>query len=170
MDAEKTKELISANLQYYMKINNINNRELAEKLGVSESTVGKWILKKSVPRMKIIEMISTLFNINKSDLIEDKTKIDTDAKKDNLKEAEQELIDNYNKSSKEGKKIILDTSRNISKSYPIITRQQMIDYLKEFRIAAYKGAKNIHTLSNDELEALYYRVKEDFEDEWQNNW
>lgn len=50
----------------------MNNVELSKALHVSESTVGKWLLKKSIPRMGIIEKISILFHIAKSDLIEDK--------------------------------------------------------------------------------------------------
>lgn len=69
----KIKNNISKNLKYYMELKDINNKELAEVLGVSESTVGKWLLKKSTPRMGVIEKLANYFNIEKSDLIEDKT-------------------------------------------------------------------------------------------------
>ena len=62
---------ISENLKYYMDLNKINNRELGEKIGVSESTVGKWLLMKSTPRMVTIEKLANLFGIKKSDLLED---------------------------------------------------------------------------------------------------
>lgn len=68
-DAEIRKN-ISENLTRYMEENNVNNRELADVLGVSESTVGKWILQKNAPRMGAIEQIARYFNIDKSDLIE----------------------------------------------------------------------------------------------------
>lgn len=71
-DDYNIKENISNNLSYYMEQNNVNNKELASILNVSESTVGKWILKKSTPRMGVIEKIANYFNIEKSDLIEDK--------------------------------------------------------------------------------------------------
>lgn len=73
-DDYNIKENISNNLSYYMEQNNVNNKELASILNVSESTVGKWILKKSTPRMGVIEKIANYFNIEKSDLIEDKLK------------------------------------------------------------------------------------------------
>lgn len=73
-DDYNIKENISNNLSYYMEQNNVNNKELAAILNVSESTVGKWILKKSTPRMGVIEKIANHFNIEKSDLIEDKSK------------------------------------------------------------------------------------------------
>lgn len=74
----KIKNNISKNLKYYMELKDINNKELAEVLGVSESTVGKWLLKKSTPRMGVIEKLANYFNIEKSDLIEDKTSSNTD--------------------------------------------------------------------------------------------
>lgn len=74
----KIKNNISKNLKYYMELKNINNKELAEVLGVSESTVGKWLLKKSTPRMGVIEKLANYFNIEKSDLIEDKTSSNSD--------------------------------------------------------------------------------------------
>lgn len=73
-DAEIRKN-ISENLTRYMEKNNVNNRELADVLGVSESTVGKWILQKNAPRMGAIEQIARYFKIEKSDLI-DKPRLD----------------------------------------------------------------------------------------------
>lgn len=72
MNDYEIRDNISKNLKKYMEENNINNKELATILNVSESTVGKWLLKKSVPRMGVIEKISNYFNIEKSELIEDK--------------------------------------------------------------------------------------------------
>lgn len=61
---------ISENLTHYMKLHSLNNRELGEKIGVSESTVGKWILTKSIPRMAIIEKLANLFEVPTSEIIE----------------------------------------------------------------------------------------------------
>lgn len=67
-----TKDIFSKNLQHYMELHELNNKELSEILGVSESTVGKWLLRKSTPRMGVIEKLARYFNIQKSDLIEQK--------------------------------------------------------------------------------------------------
>lgn len=75
MDDYEIRDNISKNLKRYMEEKDINNKELANILNVSESTVGKWLLKKSVPRMAIIEQISNYFNVEKSDLIEDKNEL-----------------------------------------------------------------------------------------------
>lgn len=69
---EEFKTIFSKNLKRYMTLHNMNNVELSRALNVSESTVGKWLLKKSIPRMGIIEKIALLFNIEKSDLMENK--------------------------------------------------------------------------------------------------
>ncbi|MFR7348891.1 transcriptional repressor LexA [Peptoniphilus sp.] len=76
-----TNDIISNNLQYYMNLNSINNKELSEIVGVSESTVGKWILKKATPRMGVIEKLANYFGIQKSDLLEDKNSDDIDLSK-----------------------------------------------------------------------------------------
>ncbi|MDO5715734.1 MAG: helix-turn-helix transcriptional regulator [Tissierellia bacterium] len=99
---------ISKNLRYYMDLHSINNRELAEVLGVSESTVGKWLLEKSVPRMGVIEKIANYFEIQKSDILENKPHESTEPEgmyfridlskypKEQRVEMEKELINYYN--------------------------------------------------------------------------
>lgn len=69
---KSTNEIISENLQYYMNMYSVNNKELSEIVGVSESTVGKWLLKKSTPRMGVIEKLANYFNVQKSDLLEER--------------------------------------------------------------------------------------------------
>lgn len=64
--------IFSRNLKKYMESHDLNNVELSRIVGVSESTVGKWLLKKSLPRMGVVEQLANYFKINKSDLLEDK--------------------------------------------------------------------------------------------------
>ena len=54
-DIVKTQEIFAKKLRGLLDENKINQSELAEMLQVSESTVGKWLLKKALPRMGIIE-------------------------------------------------------------------------------------------------------------------
>lgn len=97
-----TKKNISSNLKRLMNENNINNSELSKKLGVSESTVGKWLLEKSVPRMGVIEQIASLFNVQKSEILEkhkgDSTRADIITKDKDL------LLSKYNSLNIIGKK------------------------------------------------------------------
>lgn len=70
-EEEKVKEYFSKQLQVVMKERNLQQNELADLLDVSESTVGKWILKKSLPRMGIIQKLADYFNKPKSFFLEE---------------------------------------------------------------------------------------------------
>jgi transcriptional regulator with XRE-family HTH domain len=65
------KNLFSLRLSKLMREKNINQNELAITLQVSESTVGKWILKKSMPRMGIIQKLADYFGVGKSYFLEE---------------------------------------------------------------------------------------------------
>lgn len=67
-----SKEVFSKNLLYYMDLKGINQKELAEIVGVSAPTVNDWTKAKKYPRIDKIEIIANYFGILKSDLIEDK--------------------------------------------------------------------------------------------------
>ena len=68
----KIKRLFSKRLKALMEEHGIQQNELAKILGVSESTVGKWILLKSIPRMGIIQKLADYFGVGKSYLLEEK--------------------------------------------------------------------------------------------------
>ena len=57
-----------------MQRENINQVELSRIIGVSESTVGKWILCKSMPRMGIIQKLADHFHVGKSYFLEEAPK------------------------------------------------------------------------------------------------
>lgn len=63
--------VISSNLKNLLKEYNINQKELSIIAGVSESTVGKWILGKATPRMGTIQTIADHFDIPKSSILEE---------------------------------------------------------------------------------------------------
>ena len=70
---EWSKEVMAKNLIYYMNLRGINQRELAEIVGVSAPTVNDWTKAKKYPRIDKIEIMADYFKILKSDLIEEKT-------------------------------------------------------------------------------------------------
>lgn len=72
-DTENTRFVISKRIQEILDKNNMKQSDLAKILKVSESTVGKWILMKSIPRMGIIQKLSDYFNIPKSYFLEEST-------------------------------------------------------------------------------------------------
>lgn len=65
-EIEKLKAIFAKRLKELIDMNNVNQAELANMLGVSESTVGKWILMKTYPRMGIVEKLSVIFNVPKN--------------------------------------------------------------------------------------------------------
>lgn len=60
----------SMRLKTLLSEHEMNQNQLSKILGVSESTVGKWILEKSLPRMGIIQKLSEHFNVPKSYFLE----------------------------------------------------------------------------------------------------
>lgn len=67
------KELFAERLKDKLAEYDIKQNALAEDLGVSESTVGKWILGKSMPRtMGIVEKIADRLHVGKSYFLEEK--------------------------------------------------------------------------------------------------
>lgn len=65
--------IVSDNIKKLLTERNLNQAELAKIADVSESTVGKWVLKKSAPRMGAIERIANYFNLPKSYILEETT-------------------------------------------------------------------------------------------------
>lgn len=70
-DIENARLIISKRIQEMLDKNDMTQSDLAKILSVSESTVGKWILMKSIPRMGIIQKLSDYFNVPKSYFLEE---------------------------------------------------------------------------------------------------
>lgn len=68
------KEVLSENLAYYMAIKDVDRYNLCEALGLKYSTVSEWLSAKKYPRIDKIELLANYFDIEKADLIEDKSK------------------------------------------------------------------------------------------------
>ena len=68
----KARDLFSERLRKMLKEHDLNQNELAKILNVSESTVGKWVLGKSMPRtIELIQQIADYFDVGKSYFLED---------------------------------------------------------------------------------------------------
>lgn len=60
----------SIRLKKLLTDHELTQHQLSKILNVSESTVGKWILEKSLPRMGVIQKLSEYFNVPKSYFLE----------------------------------------------------------------------------------------------------
>lgn len=69
-DIENARLVISKRIQRILDKHDMTQSDLAKILDVSESTVGKWILMKSIPRMGVIQKLSDYFNVPKSYFLE----------------------------------------------------------------------------------------------------
>jgi transcriptional regulator with XRE-family HTH domain len=60
---DEANALFGRRLSALMREHDLKKNELARVLGVSESTVGKWTLEKSMPVMGMIQRIANYFNV-----------------------------------------------------------------------------------------------------------
>ena len=72
MSDAKYKQIFSQNLRYYMSLNNKEQIDLINDLGFNKSSVSTWCNGTRLPRMDKVDILAKYFDINRSDLIEDK--------------------------------------------------------------------------------------------------
>lgn len=68
------KEIFSGNLKFYMQKFDKTRKDICDDLGFKYTTFSDWVNGKKYPRIDKIEMLANYFGIEKSDLIEDKSK------------------------------------------------------------------------------------------------
>ncbi len=107
-DVKRLKEIFSVRLANLLSENNMSQTELASMLGVSESTVGKWLLKKSFPRMSILEKLSVIFNRPKAYFYDEEEQRSTYYLNPETAQLAQELHDNPEL------RILMDASKKLS--------------------------------------------------------
>ena len=67
------KQIFAKNLRHYLSIADKTQTDLQKYMNVSSSTVSDWIHGAKMPRMDKIQSICNWLNIQKSDLLEEKT-------------------------------------------------------------------------------------------------
>ena len=75
MGIDYDRSVFAKNLSIYLERADMTSSDLARSVNVSKTIVSEWINGKKIPRWNKIEELSQFFNINISDLIEDKTHI-----------------------------------------------------------------------------------------------
>ena len=66
------KETMAKNLKYYLELNNMSQKDLADIVKVAPSTMNDWLRARKYPRIDKIEIMANHFGIRKSDLVEEK--------------------------------------------------------------------------------------------------
>jgi transcriptional regulator with XRE-family HTH domain len=101
------RDVFASNLKLYMELTGKTRNDISEALGISYFTVSDWVNGKKYPRMDKVEMLANYFNIQKSDLIEDKTNQPAPDKP--LTEGEQMWMELYHKLSDETRGLLIKT-------------------------------------------------------------
>lgn len=70
MSEKEIKMIFSKNLNYFLKLNNETQIDVAKKLNISPSTFSSWCTGQKLPRMDKIELLANYFGIKKTDLLE----------------------------------------------------------------------------------------------------
>lgn len=106
MSSIGNKETFSRNLSYYLQHYGVDQKEVAEYVGVAPSTFNEWVKAKKYPRIDKIEKLANYFGILKSDLIEEK-KQKNPPKEPKLSEGEKVLLSKFRKLSPEKQEALI---------------------------------------------------------------
>ena len=107
----ENKEIFANNLSFYMEQKGVDRNTLCADLDLKYTTVRDWLKGITYPRIGKIELLANYFNINKSDLIENK--ISTAQSSDFLLE---KITNTARKLNTDNKKIVLRTSEELLES------------------------------------------------------
>lgn len=68
------KKIMAKNIQYYMNLHHKTRSDMCDALGVKYTTFTDWVKGNTYPRIDKIELMANYFGIEKSDLVEDRSK------------------------------------------------------------------------------------------------
>lgn len=74
MSSLGNKEIMANNIRFYLSQNGVSQTEICQTLGFSMSTFSDWVHARTYPRIDKIELMANYFGIEKSDLVEERTK------------------------------------------------------------------------------------------------
>lgn len=78
MTDDEQKEIFAKNLNKYISLNQKQQKEVADDLGINPTTLNMWCNGKSMPNVGKIQKLADYFRIGKSDLTDEKKDNDTD--------------------------------------------------------------------------------------------
>lgn len=105
------KEIMAANLQYYMEKNNLSRQDLCQALGIKYTTLTDWLKANTYPRIDKIELMANYFGISKADLVEEHRHEETDEFRDRMKAEYGVLFDLIDKATDHQREIVEDLLR-----------------------------------------------------------
>ena len=112
---KKRMQIIAENITHYRKQRGITQKELAEEVGITASTMTDYMKLRSAPSFGVIQKLADYFGVKKSD-------IDTTFKEESINSLSdapdlltQQITNTARKLSPENKKIVLRTSEDLLK-------------------------------------------------------
>lgn len=163
----KQKEIFARNLQYYINKKGVSRQQLCDELNIKYTTLANWLQSETYPRIDKIEQLSNYFNIQKSDLIEDKSTMSTTQKISNVitrlnDTNKNKVLDYSNKLLHEQGRIIEEASNlykviafaglSAGKGYAYEEHEQTTVYTDRSDLKPHDFATIVH---GDSMEPLY---------------
>ncbi len=105
------KETFAKNLKYYMDTYSKDRNDICQILDVPYSTLSDWLNAKKYPRIDKIELLANYFNIQKSDLIENKN--DVINNEPELLKQFRLLYDKMKNYSEESQKMVYNVTKSV---------------------------------------------------------
>lgn len=97
IEEKETQRIFSDNLKYYLKLNNKTQLDLANAIGVSNTTINNYVKGYNAPRMDKVDKICKYLGVSRSDLIEEKIKDKTQkSKNQDISTMVDDLMNNLN--------------------------------------------------------------------------
>lgn len=93
IEEKETQRIFSNNLKYYLKLKNKTQLDLANAIGVSNTTINNYVKGYNAPRMDKVDKICKYLGISRSDLIEDKS---TKTENQDISTIVDDLMNNLN--------------------------------------------------------------------------
>ena len=92
----ENKEIFARNLRRFLDARGMQDKDLVEVTGASQTAISDWLNAKKYPRIDKIEKMAVFFGVKKSDLIEEQTRDEHEA-------VIKHLVDMFNSLPDEGK-------------------------------------------------------------------
>ena len=97
IEEKETQRIFSDNLKYYLKLNNKTQLDLANAIGVSNTTINNYVKGYNAPRMDKVDKICKYLGVSRSDLIEERIKDKTQkSKNQDISTMVDDLMNNLN--------------------------------------------------------------------------
>lgn len=78
MTDEEQKKIFAKNLNKFIALNQKQQKEVADDLGINPTTLNMWCKGNSIPKVSVIQKLADYFRIGKSDLTDEKKISDAD--------------------------------------------------------------------------------------------